>query len=362
MAQTALKRKIPNESEGYLRIPYFTDPRFKEMTNAERKIYALVFSRSALKKDPNAVCHASYNDIMEPLGIASRSTPSVCLKRLDEKGLITRKRAFHAKTEYKAVQIDADVPVMEMEIYFKTTEFSIPRENTSRKLRDSESLILALISTHTKNPQARCFTGSISQIANILGFCEKTVRAALDVLRSAGLIRCQERFRGCRYTKELHIRAHKAILRTMRHKRRKSAKEPQERRTVQEIAHDTRTARDRFYAALRWQAERKADECRKRLERDSRYSEVQRALRSLDPRIARAELDEEQGIRSGEKERLYREKEILTAKMLAIMAEIGVSPPDLEPTTYCRCKKCSDTGFRPDGKACDCYTSEEDED
>ncbi len=363
MAQTAsVKSNIPSESVGYLRIPYPYDPRFKEMTNAEKKLYALVFSRTALKDKPDAVCRASYSDLMAPLGIGSRSTPSVCLERLIEKGLIERHKHFHAKTEYRAIDADPKAPVMEMELYFKTAEFAVPRENCKRRLRDSESLILALIATHTKNPQAKCFTGSVSQIAGMIDVCEKTVRMALDVLISARLIRCQERYRGFRYTKVLHLRANKSIVRTMRHKRGRRAAEPKERRTEQEIAHDMRTTRDRFYAALRWNAERKADSCRRRLELDERYCKLQKEMRALDPKIARAELAEERGDRTGESDRLRDEQAMLKAQMLAIMAEIGISPPDLDPSTYCRCKKCSDTGFLPNGKACDCYTASEEDD
>ena len=363
MAQTvSVKQNIPDESEGYIRIPYCSIPQFKEMTNAERKLYALVFSRSSLKDKPDAVCRASYTELMAPLGIRSRSTPSACLERLIGKGLIERRKRFHTKAEYKALDIAPDVPVIEMELYFKTHEFPIPREGRSRVLRDAESLILALIATHTKNPEAKCFTGSIEQIAAMLDLCEKTVRMALDVLISAKLVRCGERFRGCRYTKPLHWYAHKAIVRTMRHKRRKKAQEPKERRTEQEIAHDMRTERERFYAARRWQAERKADECRRRLELDGRYREILKNLRDLDPKIARAELAEERGEDRGQRAKLQTEHDMLNARLTEIMAEHNISPPELDPNTYCRCKKCSDTGYLPNGKACDCYTaSEEDE-
>ncbi len=361
MAQASVKQNIPEASEGYLRIPYLNAPHFKEMTNAEKKIYALVFSRSALKDKPEAVCRASYSDFMTSLGIGSKSTPSACLESLIGKGLIGRTKRFHAKAEYRALDISPDVPVMEMELFFKTQEFPIPREEAKRKLRDSESLILALIATHTKNPKTKCFTGSVSQIADMLGLCEKTVRAALDVLIGAKLVHCSERFRGRRYTKTLHLKAHKAIIRTMRHKRRKAPQEPKERRTETEIAHDTRTARDRFYAALRWQAERRADDCRARLERDERFRELESEIRALDPKIARAELDEEEGKSSSQSAALKQQQDILKARLLEIMTRHNISPPDLEPRTYCRCKKCSDTGFLPSGQPCDCYASEEDE-
>lgn len=363
MAQSAPKLNIPEASEGYLRIPYLNAPRFADMTNAEKKLYALVFSRSALKGNPGAVCQASYSDLMAPLGIGSRSTPAVCLERLIGKGLIERKKRFHAKTEYKALDIAADVPAMEMEIYFRTQEFFIPREDCARRLRDSESLLLALIATHTKNPKAKGFTGSVAQISAMLGLCEKTVRAALDVLISSKLVHCLERFHGCRHTKPLHLTAHKAIIRTMRHKRRKAAQAPpKETRTEREIAFDASAARERYYAALRWQAERKAESQRAKLDQDKRYSELQKAIGTLEPMIARLELDQERGVRSEELQELYRTQNSFKAEKRAIMDRLGVSPPDLDPNTYCRCKKCSDTGFLPNGQMCDCYpASKEDE-
>ena len=361
MTAATQKLNIPKESEGYIRIPYSLASRNNSMTSAGLMLYAFVFSHSCLKNDPSAVCRASYTDFMSALGIGSRSTPSKELDRLEKCGLIERHKRFHAKTEYTVPGGDAKLPAIEMEQYFMNRDFYIPREMQARKLRPFEALILALIATHTKNPAAKGYEGSISQIADMLGVCTKTVRMALDVLISAKLVRCQERYFRCSYSKTLHLRAPKAIVRTMRHKRRKQP-QPQERRSEMEIAADVRTARERFYAARRQYAEAMADSYRIVLESDKEYVKLQHDVRALDPQIARAVIAEEHGASPQTSEDLRRRQKSLQALLLERMAKLNISPPQIEANTYVRCKKCSDTGWLPNGKMCDCYTaSKEDE-
>lgn len=366
MIQTAAQKlNIPEESEGYVRIPYPLASRKNGMTGAGLMLYAFVFSRSCLKNDPAAVCRASYTDFMQTLGIGSRSTPSKELERLEESGLIERRKRFHAKTEYSIPDGDASLPVIEAENYFFNHKFYIPKEECSRKLRPFEALILALIATHTKNPETKRFEGSISQISGMLGVCEKTVRMALDVLSSAKLVRCHERYFRASYQKTLHLHAAKAIVRTMRHKRRKTVQEPRRRRSEAElavIAINEHSARSSYYGILRQRAAEKADHYQRILEQDERYAELQRKTNALIPQIARAQIDEEKKGKPGNSAKLQKEYDRLREQMLEIMTKMKISPPMLEANTYCRCKKCSDTGRLPSGRPCDCYpASKEDE-
>ena len=50
---------------------------------------------------------------------------------------------------------------------------------------------------------------------------------------------------------------------------------------------------------------------------------------------------------------LLDEKRKLLETRRALLVKIGLTEKDLAPKFFC--EKCSDTGFLPDGKACDCY-------
>lgn len=364
MAQNSVSEqlKIPADSEEYFRIPYSIAARSDGMTGAELKLYAFVYSRSRIKANANAVCRAAYEDMMKKLGIRSRSTLSRGIRRLESAELIARRKRFHTKSEYSVPDLPPDVPCFEMEDFFQTTSFEIPREGRARRLRDPEAFLLGLVATHTKNPGTKCFTGSIAQIAEMLGVCEKTVRLGLDVLTSAKLIRCRERYFRSAYSKVLHLYANKAIVRVMRHKRRKATGAPRELRSETEIAADQRAAREQFYARRRQFAERMAEQYRSILESDEQYVKLERDIRALDPKIVRADLAERQGAVNREGAQLRRRQTDLKLLLISRMAELNISPPQLDVNTYCRCKKCGDTGWLRNGKPCDCYiASKEDE-
>ena len=53
---------------------------------------------------------------------------------------------------------------------------------------------------------------------------------------------------------------------------------------------------------------------------------------------------------------LQAQKEALWKERREILSGLGISEAQLVPRY--RCKKCSDTGFLPDGTACDCYRPE----
>lgn len=53
---------------------------------------------------------------------------------------------------------------------------------------------------------------------------------------------------------------------------------------------------------------------------------------------------------------LKEKKAVLTKERKEILKELGITERQLQPQY--QCKKCSDTGFLPNGAACDCYKAE----
>lgn len=127
-----------------------------------------------------------------------------------------------------------------------------------------------------------------------------------------------------------------------------AAPSPSPYRNEAAIAADLRTDREQHYAILHQRALDAADKVRERAESDSAYREANRACKKAEIELAKAQVF------SPEKapEISSRLKELQSARLSALSA-LGLTEEDLLPKF--RCPKCSDTGFLPNGKPCDCY-------
>ncbi len=114
------------------------------------------------------------------------------------------------------------------------------------------------------------------------------------------------------------------------------------------IAADKRTEREQFYAARRQRAISLAEEARKRAEASEEYRAADAACRKGEIDLARAEIYTPQ--QAGELGEALKRAQKERADALA---RLGLTDADLTPKFIC--PKCSDTGFLPDGRACDCY-------
>lgn len=123
---------------------------------------------------------------------------------------------------------------------------------------------------------------------------------------------------------------------------------PSEYRKETAIAEDGKIERERFYAELRRRALEKAEKAKEQAERNAAYREANALVRKAEIELAKAEVyspEKTEGIAT-------QLGEAKKARLKAL-ASIGLSEGDLLPSF--RCKKCSDTGYMPDGRLCDCY-------
>lgn len=126
---------------------------------------------------------------------------------------------------------------------------------------------------------------------------------------------------------------------------------PKEYKNEAAIAADRRTERERYYAGLRQHALDAAEATRARAEKDEAFRNADLACRKTEIALARAEVYGSDDLPSLTEE-LNGHK---TARRKALFA-LGLTEEDLLPKF--RCAKCSDTGFLPNGKPCDCYPAE----
>lgn len=119
-------------------------------------------------------------------------------------------------------------------------------------------------------------------------------------------------------------------------------------RTEAAIAADERSDREGYYARLRQSAVTKADKTRRVAQSDPLFSEAESAIRKGEIALAKAEVYEPQNVPA-----LRAALEKAKKQRAEALRLLGLTDDDFTPKFHCA--KCSDTGYLPDGKLCDCY-------
>lgn len=114
------------------------------------------------------------------------------------------------------------------------------------------------------------------------------------------------------------------------------------------IAADERSKREKYYAALREKAVSVAEKNRAAAGKIAGFAENEKKLSKMEIDLAKAEIFNASSLPA-----LLDEKRKLLETRRALLVKIGLTEKDLAPKFSC--EKCSDTGFLPGGKACDCY-------
>lgn len=114
------------------------------------------------------------------------------------------------------------------------------------------------------------------------------------------------------------------------------------------IAADLRTDREHYYSVLRQNAIQAAENARTRAAESESFRLAETAVRKGEIELAKAEVFTPAAV-------LEIRVRLESARKMRAQAlrELGISEEDFEPKFTCM--KCSDTGFLPDGKPCDCY-------
>ena len=110
---------------------------------------------------------------------------------------------------------------------------------------------------------------------------------------------------------------------------------------------EERAARERFYCIRRQKAEDAAERIHQKAMLDEEFAEAEREIRRTEPALARAE------VQGGDVSALNKLLSAARKRRTHAMLRLHLTESDLKPKYAC--KKCSDTGFLPDGHPCDCY-------
>lgn len=296
-------------------------------------------------------CRLTYEQVREEFGRA-RSTVANAFKELREWNLIQKidrdqdGTAFSRVDELPGRQYD-NVPQ-----YLYTAEIRVSKE--TRKLKDSEIRVLARIMTECSYPKnggnprngGGVYRVSNKKLARLLGLSETTVKKAIRALMRAGLVYRSAKNKGKnRYKLSGYEVARECYFYKKYTVKRKTAPEavPNNVKNANDKAD-----RERYYSILRNQAQVRAEQYLAQANKNERFRTVSARLRVLEKDIAIAEIRDISKIPA-----LKRERIALRAERAKILFDMDLSEEILKPTYSC--KKCNDTGFLPNGRACDCY-------
>ena len=111
---------------------------------------------------------------------------------------------------------------------------------------------------------------------------------------------------------------------------------------------NAKVERERFYAERKQRSMSVADKYLQLARKNNRFKAISSELAKLEIAIAKAEMYAPSVI-----EDVKAQKAALIKEQEGILNTLGIQKEWLNPQPYC--KKCSDTGFLRNGKACDCY-------
>lgn len=305
-------------------------------------ISSFVFSFSGAGKGNNDGkksdgCRRTYKKLREELGF-SYSTISAGLKG----NFIKRDgRAY--------LSVDADAKrYYRVELFFFTDKFKIKHEGV-RKLTPAEILIYAYFYTYCRNDkkQNKTKSASIPQIAWELNISKRTTWNAIRTLLRAGLIFRAEEEKGVNGYKYSTYHLNWKLLNRRKRRAKKAEDKPQPENTP-EAASDQRADRERWYAERHAKVIAAVEKNVLRAEKCEAYMRANTALNTTEREIARAEVYNLPGLQE-----LKNKRKGLRMQRIKALLSVGLTESDLSPQW--QCAQCSDTGWRADGRACDCY-------
>ena len=337
---------VVKANEGFTMRPYafFQNEGGRKPTRAETILKGFLYSMSR----GGRVCHCGYTGLAEKFHIAkstvARIIPSLCAGE----EVAVRRRGGKV-SQYTYVGDVGQDKHIRTENFFYTETFDIRGE--IRYLTNAEVDVLSLIYTHTLNEKTRCFSGSIRDIAGLLNISDKTVMRAIFALFAADLIFRPKR--GLNRHQKSEFVANLKKLQAYKRKKKREEKKALETSYLPKEAIDAnaRAEWQRFYEERRARADAVALRFENQAKSDVRYREIAKELAGMEIKLAKAELYAPLTVPA-----LMARQKALQVERLERLAALGLEDWQLKPDYIC--KKCSDTGYLPNGRVCDCYHRE----
>ncbi len=337
---TAKLNRAGRSHGGFLRIPYaimaqkvMRNGKERKLTPTQRAAVSAVYSFSTEEKSADCKCR----ELAERYRM-SESSAFRALKFARDGGLIERKEKV-SEYEFRGDAGENGFLMVREWAYFAELDF----EGKADYLTKNEVLVLSYIISQCRNQKgAGLWFASRRYIARRLNLSATTVSNAVERLKDARLIFASGKATNSHSRETFSL--NKEALETARKAVVKRIKGQSE--AVKEA--DAKAQTERVYAHRKAAAEDRAERMKAKARSDEGYRQAEKEIGELDVQIAKAEV---RGLPSLP---WLIEKQRAAQKWRADrLAAMGLTEEDLVPQYYC--KKCSDSGFLPNGRACDCY-------
>lgn len=352
------------EQEKYIKLPYALFSLLltgaKKLSRAALFSLGKVFTFSRVKDEPRARCRFKMKELAKELHISERQTIHV-VNVLLRAGLIERVKDGNGKeikSQYRYIGNPVEKGYVRVDLYLLNQEFTF-KNGSRRFLTLSEALVLSFMMTHCNNPKKRKFEGSIRSIANQLHVATSTVQGAIAELMSARLISRPEEDTARNASRWSVYHVDERLIRKTEKEYKKAFKDKlagagEMPRSIVYVPKsvadaDARADRERYYAQARSEAEAACAPFRRRLNNDPAYARIHVEKKRVDAEWRNALLNDDRAKLA----RLERQQVELEGRLKARRLALKITDEELLPKY--RCSKCSDTGFKADGRACDCY-------
>lgn len=192
-----------------------------------------------------------------------------------------------------------------------------------------------------------------ARIAKELGIDPTTVSSAVKILSRLKLLYCPEDWvgvNGHRKGKVGLIKRWAWFRKETEYRNKNNKKKPSEKDAPTD--RPATLNRDKYYEDLQAIAKQKASDALDAATSYEQYRKLYDERKDVSARYRRALINDE-----GYAQELSEELTKLDYKCRSVLKNIGINPNSLKPEYYFRCKKCGDTGWMKNGKACDCFKS-----
>lgn len=354
--QARNKRLIPREQGEYVSVHYSAFGKLgkdgRALRPTEVVLLEMVNGLSLSQPQPRDGSPAprmdrrTYKDLSAILH-RDKSTIARSMYSLSGDALIKREHGS-ACMEYEGLQkLDGQYIVSEYWLYH--TPFEI--DGAKVYATNAQVRVLGDIMKHCLNPEnkKRSYTAKAEEIAATLNLCEKTVRAAVNFWILVGFITRPKEDKGRRGKDSTYHLAEEFFGRKKREKKSLTpAQKAEAARKEEDKNREEKAERERYYTGLKAAADGKAEKALRRAMRNLAYKAAAAELAEAERAVAKAEA-----FHAPTLPELIKKAEELRRRKSAVISGMGMTEEDFVPQY--RCKKCSDTGFLPDGRACGCY-------
>lgn len=346
------------------------------LTSLASSICGKIYSFSS-KKDH--ACKSSFNDFADNFN-ASRRQVMRTVKALIKNGYVEQALNEDGKSaEYRYIKPVNRNTVVYTPMFFYERDFDFVFEEDGvkipvrRKLTRIEADVLSIICGHSLSKSGG-FDGSLRGLAAQVGVSTPSAKRAVDALLAGALITRPTVAKG-RLGATRTVADESLLLeyKTVCYPKKKKEEEttstststptpapeltPEEKEKIRqekiqkakEIADlNAKAERETFYAHRQAQVARRIEYYERIARKNIKYVKAIEGIAKLQVALAKAELFEPEHLPG-----LRQEETRLQIMRAQALRDSGIKEEDLAPRYYCT--KCRDSGFRPDGRACDCY-------